>query len=131
MGSYLNRHVTNWVWAPASATLEVPILRVPTGLSLRLLGAYVTDSTIISANTGVYVTCSVMNRGTAAAGTVVMATGVGTAGVAAKVPTALTLSTTSGETVATEGEAISGLLTVTSTGKGTSLTGCIEYVWSD
>ena len=131
MGSYLNRHVTNWVWSPASATLEVPVLRVPTGLSLRLLSAYVFDSTAIAANTGIYVTCSVINRGTAGAGTAVMATGVGTAGLSAKTPKALTLSTTASELVADAGEQIDALLTVTSTGTGTSLAGCIEYVWSD
>lgn len=131
MGSFLQPNIISHRWYPATADLEVPLLVVPAGQSIRLVKAYGADVTAIAAATDNYVTLYIYNRGTAGAGTDVMASGVGTGGLSAKTPSALTLSTTDSELVATAGELITAKLDVTGTGAGTTVAVSATFVFSD
>jgi hypothetical protein len=131
MGNFLHPNVIAHRFYPATADLEVPLMVVPAGQAVRLIGAYGSDGTAISAATDNYVTLYIYNRGTAGAGTAVMASGVGTAGVAAKTPKALTLSSTDSELVADAGELITAKLDVTGSGAGTTVAVSASFVFSE
>jgi hypothetical protein len=130
MGNFQHPNVITKQFYPATANLEVPLMVVPANQSVRLVKAYGIDGTTISAATDNYVTLYLYNRGTAAAGTAVMASGVGTAGLTANVPKALTLSTTDSELVASAGELITAKLGKTGSGVGTTVSVSVTFVFS-